>query len=194
MCLVFFDFDRTLTARDTIFPLGLRLARMGPENGRKTARLAWALFLLKSRILSNHQFKERFCRVLLKGHLEQDVRALSRSFADDHVAPQLNRKMVETLFEHRGRGDEVYIVSSNFRFLLEAMSGHLDINGVIATEAETANGRFTGRLAGFACSGPEKLSRVLARFDTERVKNAVAYGDSADDGSLLQFVKTAVWV
>jgi len=53
MCLVFFDFDRTITTRDTILPLGLHLTRIGSRHRLKTLRLLWALFLLKGRVLSN---------------------------------------------------------------------------------------------------------------------------------------------
>jgi phosphatidylglycerophosphatase C len=194
MCLVFFDFDRTLTTRDTILPLGLFLSRAGPGARSKTARFLWALLLLKGRVLSNHEFKEKFCRWLVKGKSQEDIETLARSFANRYVAGRLNPAVVQKLNEHRKRGDEVYIVSSNFRFLLEAMMEHLRTNGVIATELEILDGRYTGNLLGRACSGSEKLSRVLTRFGRERVEEAVAYGDSADDRCLLQYVKTGVWV
>jgi len=74
------------------------------------------------------------------------------------------------------------------------MNDQLKTDGVVATEVETLNGRYTGNLMGRACSGPEKLARVLERFELERVKQVVAYGDSDNDRALLQCVKTAIWV
>jgi phosphatidylglycerophosphatase C len=194
MRLVFFDFDRTLTRRDTILSLGLFLARVNPRPLLTTALLLWTLLLLKMRLISNHEFKEQFCRRLLKGEREDRIQLLSRSFTNERITRQWNREVVQKLKEHRRLGDEIYIVSSNFCFLLEVVRTHLGADGVIATELEIVDGRYTGSLLGLACSGDEKLSRVLARFGRERVEQAVAYGDSPDDRSLLRFVGTAVWV
>ena len=194
MRLAFFDFDGTLTTRDTILPLGLFLARSQSTRFLRVARLAGALLLLKLRVLSNHTFKEAFCRCLLRGESEESIEDLSREFATLHIPGILRAPVVRMLDEHRRAGDEVYIVSSNFGFLLQQLPSSLETNGVIATEPEIVDGRYTGRLAGPACAGPEKLARVLARFGRERVKQAVAYGDSKDDRQLLEFVKTSIWV
>jgi phosphatidylglycerophosphatase C len=194
MRLVFFDFDGTLTTRDTILPLGLFLARSQSTRSLRAARLAGALLLLKLRVLSNHAFKEAFCRCLLTGESEERIEHLSREFATRYVQGILRTPVVRMLGEHRRAGDEVYVVSSNFRFLLRQLPPSLETDGVIATEPEMIDGRYTGRLAGPACAGPNKLARLLARFGRERVKQAVAYGDSEDDRQLLEFVKTSVWV
>jgi phosphatidylglycerophosphatase C len=192
--LVFVDFDRTLTTRDTILPLGLFLYRAQLTRRHGVSRLLWAALLLKFRALSNHRFKEEFCRCLLQGETHERIVQLSAEFATRHLGSVFRKPLVRILHEHRESGDEVYIVSSNFAFVLLPLQQQLDVNGVIATELEMVDGRCTGKLAGRACAGSEKVRRVLARFGHERVRQAVAYGDSEDDRQLLEFVQTPVWV
>ena len=194
MSLAFFDFDGTLTKRDSILPFGLCLARAKQNKRGGTAHFALLMICLKSRMLSNHQFKESFCRSFLAGESEKEIDDFSRMFTARYLEGILNRPVVEALRSHQQKGDEVYLVSSNFTFLLRPLQLTWNSSGVIATDLEVRAGRFTGRINGRTCHGPEKLSRVLAVFDSERVRQATAYGDSRSDRHLLSFVKTAVWV
>jgi phosphatidylglycerophosphatase C len=152
------------------------------------------MICLKSRILSNHKFKENFCSSFLKGESEKEIEDFAKIFAVRYLEGILNRPVVEALLTHQQRGDEVYLVSSNFTFLLRPLQQMWNSRGVIATDLEIKAGRFTGKISGRTCDGPEKLSRVLALFGREHVREATAYGDSRSDRHLLAFVKTAVWV
>jgi len=192
--LVFFDFDGTLTRRDTILPFGFFLARTKGSKYLRMVYLVLLVILLKLRLLSNHKFKEKFCSVFLRGQSENEIEGLSRVFADRYLDGILNRPVVEALREHQQKGDEVYLVSSNFAFLLRPLQQSWALSGVIATDPEISAGRLTGRISGRACDGREKLSRVFALFGRECVREATAYGDSRGDRHLLAAVKRAVWV
>jgi phosphatidylglycerophosphatase C len=194
MSLVLCDFDGTLTTRDTILPLGFFLRRANRTPVTHLAHVAAALFLLKLRVASNDHLKKEFCRRLLSGQTEEHVDRLSSEFAASYVTNILRDRMVRLLEQHRQKGDDVYLVSSNFDFVLRPLLERLSATDIIATEPEITNGRYTGRLARPACARAEKLTRVVARFGAERVRDAVAYGDSDDDRALLEFVKTPVWV
>jgi len=159
-----------------------------------TVDLLLLMTLLKFHILSNHRFKQRFCDLFLRGESEKRIDDLSRIFTDRYLKGILNSSVVEALLDHQRLGDEVYLVSSNFTFVLRPLQHTWNSRGVIATATETKEGRFTGELCGRSCYGPEKLSRVLDLFGPERVKEATAYGDGRNDRQLLAFVKKAVWV
>ncbi len=194
MSLVFFDFDGTLTTRDTILPLGLALARTAPNRYSKVCFMALYLGMLKLRIITNHGFKERFCALLLKGRPKEEVARVASIFIRDYVRRVFKRPIVEALIEHTRRGDEVYLVSSNFSFALSPLQDIWPLRGVVCTEAECLDGRFTGRVVGRSCDGEEKLERVVNLFGEGRIKSATAYGDSRSDHHLLDFVSQAVWV
>lgn len=194
MSLVFFDFDGTLTRQDTILPFGFFLAQGKRSKYLRMVHLIALVILLKLRVVSNHKFKERFCSAFLRGRSEKEIESLSRVFADRYLDGILNTPVVEALRNHQQEGDEVYLVSSNFAFLLRPLQLDWALSGVIATDPEIAAGRLTGRISGQACDGREKLSRVLALFGREHVREATAYGDSRGDRHLLAAVKRAVWV
>jgi phosphatidylglycerophosphatase C len=194
MSLVFFDFDGTLTNRDTIFPLCLFLARAKPNRWKKTTLMLFMFGLLKSRVITNDRFKRGFCRELLAGDPVNKVGALSKQFVDENIQNVVNRPVLDKLQGHRQQGDEVYLVSSNFGFVLRPLRKAWNISGLIATEAEVKSGRYTGKLVGRVCDGQEKLNRVLERFGHDPVREATAYGDSRGDYQLLAFVSNPVWI
>jgi phosphatidylglycerophosphatase C len=193
--LVFFDFDGTLTTRDTVLPFGMYLIRKcHARSVRKTACLFILLAGLKVRMLSNHGFKQRFCALLLRGASEQEVNLLSSGFANDFVTRVLNPPVVEAMRRHQRSGDEVYLLSSNFSFVLRPLHESWRSRGIIATEVESHNGRFTGKIVGRACDGREKLFRALALFGSDNLRAATAYGDSRSDRYIMEFVRKAFWV
>lgn len=194
MSLVFFDFDGTLTTRDTILPLGLFLARKGPNKYKKMSLLILHLIMLKLRLITNHALKVRFCELLMKNESEEVIEKAAWTFVQDYVREILRKPVVERLLNHVQKGDEVYLVSSNFGFVLRGLRGKWALSGVVATEAEVDGGRFTGRIAGRSCEGKAKLARVVSCFGEPRVRAATAYGDSRGDHELLSFVKNANWV
>jgi phosphatidylglycerophosphatase C len=194
--LVFFDFDGTIVTRDTIWPLGAFLAR-----AKLTKRLVCfctflSIFaLLKLRFLSNQIFKERFVALLVGGEPVERVARLVERFHDQHLQSHLNPDVVRQLLWHVERGHEVYLVSSNYDFVLRPLVQRWQLAGVIASETEVALGVFTGRLRGPACHGPEKLTRVTRLFGEARVRDALSYADDRKaDVFLMQAVREAHWV
>jgi len=194
MSVAFFDFDGTLTTHDTIWPFALFLSEAGRGHAGDRLRLALSLLRLKLRFSSNHAFKQDYARILLQGRDVKSIKALVERFHHERLTPLLNRQVRRALESHVVAGDAVYLVSSNFEFFLKPLEKPWGLSGVLATQAETADGLFTGRLSGRACEGPEKLSRAIDCLGESSVRASVAYGDSAGDKCLLGGVGTPVWV
>jgi HAD superfamily hydrolase (TIGR01490 family) len=194
MRLVFFDFDGTLTTRDTIWPFASFLSANQVRPGAARVSFLLTLLLLKLRLISNHRFKKHFLTMLLVGESKERTAGLVRQFHQTQLEPVLNPAMVKVLLDHVAAGDEVYLVSSNFDFFLEPLQERWNLKGILATQAEVLGGLYTGRILGRACDGKEKLARVVNCFGELRAREAVAYGDSRGDSFLLVFVKTGHWV
>ena len=194
MSLAFFDFDGTLTSRDTILSLGLNLAGLRPNRCQKTILMLLMFALLKSRLITNDFFKRSFCRVLLTGKSESEIATRCQQFIDQCIPPLINPSVLERLKRHVRQGDDVYLVSSNFSFMLQLLPSNWGMSGVFGTEAELEFGRFTGKLLGPVCNAQEKLRRLLERFGRDAVKEATAYGDSRGDRQLLAFVRVPRWI
>jgi phosphatidylglycerophosphatase C len=193
--LALFDFDGTLTTRDTIRPLGAFLVEHAHAGSRaKMAGLLLLLAGLKGRALSNHVFKERFCDLLLRGQNEAHIEGLADDFANICFRSIVNPRLVYAMRAHQTAGDDVFILSSNFTFALMPWQRRWNATGIIATNAEIHAGRFTGRLNGRACEGRQKLTRALAQFGPARLRHATAYGDSRSDRHIMGIVERAIWV
>jgi phosphatidylglycerophosphatase C len=192
--LVLFDFDCTLTIRDTIWPFTTFLLKQNQRG--YTVRLAALCLsgLLKFHVIPNEYFKRGLAALLVRGRSAQEMDLVAERFHDAYLEKILNQTAVQSLAEHIAHGDEIYIVSSNFDFFLKPLQKKWNLAGIIATRTEVLNGVFTGRIVGNACHGKEKVARVIECFGLTKIKEAVAYGDSASDTFLLDSVKDGYWV
>jgi HAD superfamily phosphoserine phosphatase-like hydrolase len=191
---VLFDFDGTLNTRDTVQPFALFVARNHRHRISKTAGVITALGALKLHLISNQMFKRWLCRILTSGETQQWMSALAAQFMQAELERNASREVFRKLDEHASKGDEVYILSSNFDFLLSSLPKRYPICGVMATEAELRDGVFTGALATRSCHGTEKVQRIIARFGEQPARTAIAYADQRSDSDLLNFVHQGYWV
>jgi HAD superfamily hydrolase (TIGR01490 family) len=130
----------------------------------------------------------------IRGRRREDVVAVGRSVASEEIIPRLYPQAVELLNRHKRAGREVYICSSSPQDFLELLADELRIDGVVGTCAEVAGDRYTGRLEGLLCHGPEKARRVreLAEQRNIDLTRSYAYSDSANDLPLLEAVGNPV--
>ena len=207
-----FDFDGTLTTRDTLL-LFIRHARGW-----------WALFgglllfspllvLMKLHLADNGRTKERLFRHYFRGMLERDFDALCQSFARSHTHI-LRTAGLRTIQQALDRGERVVVLSASIDRWVEACLRPFLVSSsqfqVLGTEIEVADGRLTGRFATPNCYGPEKvrrlkefLKKVSPRGDVEGATKVsprgdvegalegtpfiIAYGDSRGDKELLAY-------
>ncbi len=157
-----FDFDGTLTTRDTLL-LFIRHACGW-----------WALFgglllfspllvLMKLHLADNGRTKERLFRHYFSGMLERDFDALCQSFARSHTHI-LRTAGLRTVQQALDRGDRVVILSASIDRWVEACLRPFLVSSslfqVLGTEIEVVDGRLTGRFATPNCYGPEKVRRL----------------------------------
>ena len=191
-----FDFDGTLTRRDTLIPF---LAR----------GLGWPSFLLALltcspwlaayalRLLRNDVAKARLLRATLSG--------VSTAQADDWTARWLARDLsgqlrpwtMARLAEHQQAGHCCVLVSASPDIYLARVARKLGFDGLICTEMEVQGERLTGRMRTPNCHGQQKVLRLQSwlaqRFDAASL-NALtlhAYGDTAGDKPLLRLAQHA---
>ena len=191
-----FDFDGTLTRRDTLIPF---LAR----------GLGWPSFLLALltcspwlaayalRLLRNDVAKARLLRATLSG--------VSTAQADDWTARwlaqdfpgQLRSWTLARLAEHQQAGPCCVLVSASPDIYLVRVARELGFNGLICTEMEVKGERLTGRLRTPNCHGEQKVLRLKSwldqRFDAASLSALTlhAYGDTAGDKPLLRLAQHA---
>ena len=180
-----FDFDGTLSRRDTLLPFLQRLcgaqrlfralARDAPGLARGLARGGTHRDAAKDAVLMR----------LLAGRDAGEVAAAGAAYARDLVGTRLRPDTVARARWHEACGHDVVVVSASPAVYLEPLGRHLGVSAVLATRLEVGDdGRLTGRMAGANCRGPEKVARLDAWLDGAPAE-VWAYGDSSGDRELL---------
>ncbi|TLD40553.1 MAG: Phosphoserine phosphatase [Candidatus Jettenia ecosi] len=179
MKIIIFDFDGTLTKRDTIRPFASFIAKKYNHNYQLFLFYA-CLVLHKLKLISDKKLKESFLQLFVKTKSSEEMEEIVNQFFEDRVQNMINNPVLDKLKNHVHSHDRVYIASANFDFLLKALVKKWNISGVISTETEQKNGYFTGKILGNTCKGENKLKKIESVLGVGVLKHAIAYADDED--------------
>lgn len=181
--LAAFDFDGTLTTRDTFVSFLVRVA------GRRTLGLAGARAAgsLRTTKGARDSVKLTLCRSILAGRHRDELTRLGEIHAADVLARHLRPDAVARLRWHHDQGHRVVIVSASLDTYLSPVARELGVEHLLCTTVEyDAEGRATGGLVDGNCRGVEKERRLRAWMEASGCDGPIwAYGDSAGDAELL---------
>jgi len=181
--LVAFDFDGTLTVRDS-FTAFLRW-RAGPiAYAAGMARLApAALAYLGHR--DRGRIKAAATRLFLRGVARSELEAETARFAESAAPGLLRPDALATWRRWRAEGARLVIVSASPSVVVAPFAERLGADALLATElAHDAQGRITGGFSTPNCRGEEKMVRLRAAFG-EDVALKAAYGDTSGDREMI---------
>ena len=181
-----FDFDGTLTTRDTLIAF-IRYAKGTGAFALGFLRHAHLLVLMKLRLYPNWKAKQRVFSYFFGGMRLEDFDALCRQFAEDN-RHLLRPEGLKTISQAQAEGAEVVVVSASIDNWVKPFFSHLIVLG---TQIETADGRLTGRFLTDNCYGQEKVNRILALYPDRSEYHLIAFGDSRGDKELLAFADEA---
>jgi len=179
-----FDFDGTLTYRDSLFPF-IRMAVGFPRFLWGLALLSPVLFAYAARLVKNSDTKQAVIRHFFAGVDIESFQKLGSTFALEKLPGMLRPEAVQRLRWHRQHGHQVIVVSASLEAYLGPWAETTQCDHVIGTRLQVEDGRITGCLSGKNCYGPEKVARLeglLGKLDAYFV---YAYGDSKGDRELL---------
>ena len=174
-----FDFDGTLTRRDTLVPFLASIARRTTLLGA-AGPVAWDL-------VRRHRdaAKEQLLTRVLRGREPAEIVAAGRAYGDHLVGRSIVRGARERLAWHQREGHRVVIVSASLDVYLQEVARMLGIDDVICTELEVDEaGRYTGRMLGGNCRGVEKARRLRAHLGAD-TSVLWAYGNGSGDDAML---------
>jgi HAD superfamily hydrolase (TIGR01490 family) len=187
-----FDFDGTLTRRDTLLPFLLQVA--GPLRvGRALARDAPHFATIAAGRGDRDVAKANVVARVLGGMAHDDVMTRGQAYARRIVERALRPNLLERLRWHQSEGHQVVIVSASLDAYLHDVAQQLDVTKVLCTTLEVEDGVITGRLRGGNCRGPEKAARLEA-FVARNDVHLWAYGDSRGDDEMLAMAHHAMRV
>ena len=181
--IVAFDFDGTLTVRDSFLaflkwragPMGwvLGLARLVP------ATLAYLIHRDRGKL------KSAALRIFLLGTPRERLEADATAFAEGHARALLRPDAVAAWKRWRADHVSLVIVTASPDVIVAPFARGLGADALIGTAlAFDVEGRVTGLFATPNCRGPEKVARLRAAFGDD-VEVKAAYGDTRGDRVML---------
>ena len=181
-----FDFDGTLTRRDT-FLLFARFSRGWKGLLRAMFRSLPVLAAWKLGLKEGGEAKEHLFGALYRGMSLSAFEAYGDAFADV-VDRNLRQQGMDALRQALERGDETVICSASIEQWIATWARENSVDRIIGTKVEVdENGLLTGRFLSPNCKGPEKVVRLCSEFPDRSQYHIAAYGDSSGDREMLDY-------
>ena len=179
-----FDFDGTLTTRDT-FPEFIRFACGWKKSLWGLLILSPQLVLMKLHMLPNWKVKQRVFSYFFKGWDYSRFKSAGVAFAS-RIEAMRNDNIIRQMEEHIGLGHTVYVITGSILEWVQPWCETVGVNAVIATEIEIdSHGVITGCFKTRNCYGQEKVNRLLELEPARESYLLYAYGNSRGDDELL---------
>lgn len=180
-----FDFDGTLTERDSLLPF--LIYNFG------FFRTAWGLLLEAPFLLgfilgltSRQKTKEKILTRFLKGLAKCILEEQGQAFAEQIIPKLLKKNVYEKLQWHMKKGHCCILVSASIEIYLKPWSASVGFQHLICSNLRfDKQGLFIGQLEGLNCWGPEKERRLLELLGPRENFILYVYGDSRGDKELL---------
>lgn len=196
MALAIFDLDNTLLGGDSDYLWGTFLVENGLVDGDYYANENERFYReYDEGVLDIFEFLQ-FSLKPLKDNDPSLLKGLRERFLLEKIDPiilQAGRDLIE---KHRKSGDTLMIITATNSFVTAPIAAKLGIEHLIATEPETIDGRYTGKVAGEPSFKHGKVKRLQTWLDehNQTLSGSSFYSDSHNDIPLLEQVEKPVAV
>jgi HAD superfamily phosphoserine phosphatase-like hydrolase len=186
-----FDFDGTLTTRDTL----LQLAFYFFKNGFFIKFLIFIIVFIgfKLKYYSNIDLKKKFVKLFFKNKKITHINSILESFLKTKVHYNIE---VYDAFKHAVKNKEfVLIVPANFDIVVNAWLKMLDVRNVevMATKVEYVNSAYTGGIIGDVCRGKIKAEQLKKRININEYF-ITSYADEKSDQYIMSLADEKIWI
>jgi phosphatidylglycerophosphatase C len=193
MAIAIFDLDGTITRRDTLFPLVLRLLAQRP----------WTLVKLLGVVPAAIRYlfdrdrgalKQSLLRATLRGIPRAELARFAERFVRDKIARDCFRDALAAINRHRIARHYLVLMSASVDFYIPEFGRQLGFDHVIATEVRWNGDRLDGTLISANRRGEEKARCLRELLATREDTETYAYGNSDSDLPHLRLVKHGLLV
>lgn len=190
--LALFDFDNTLTNRDTFLPF-VQLTHSQKDYWLGLFKHGFTVLAYLLGWCPNEVIKELLLIEFYQGWLFQDIQHLAVNYADQFLPNLIDQEALQQLKWHQSEGHVVVLVSAALAIYLSPWGTMMQIDYIIGNELETEEGYITGKLKGKNCYGLEKVKRLEAVLGDLSSYYIYAYGDSHGDHEMLAVADEAYY-
>ncbi len=191
--IVVFDFDGTLTCKDTFLEI-IRFSCGSWKFYKGFLLYSPLLLLMKLHLYPNWKAKEKVFSYFFRGWKYTKFVELSIAFADK-VEKIKRDVVVAKLQEHIKNGDSVYVISASIEEWIRPWCEKYCVSGVIGTKIEVdQKGLIVGKFLTKNCYGREKIYRLLEVEPSREEYSLCVYGDSRGDKEILEFADKGFYI
>lgn len=184
--IAFFDFDGTVTTKDTLLEFIRFTKGKIPFYSGFVLNSPW-LVAYRLRLISNQAAKERILAWFFRNTPLAEFQETCDRFAAQVIPGLIRPKALREISELQDKGFSIVIVSASPENWIRQWSENIRA-GLLATRLETRpekEARLTGRILGHNCHGNEKVRRIGESFNLDTYNEIYAYGDSSGDKPML---------
>jgi HAD superfamily phosphoserine phosphatase-like hydrolase len=191
--LVLFDFDGTLTKKDTFFQFLCFSKGASSVIMMFLGNLHSILFYFV-RLISAEELKRRLFNYHFKGSNKAELETTGDLFSIYmNKTASFRKDIMEKLNTYKRESADIYVVSASIGIWVHPICKSLGINA-ICTEIEFEAMVFNGKFATKNCNGIEKANRIRAEVDLKAYSKIIAYGNSKGDKEMLAMANDAFMV
>lgn len=179
--LYLFDFDGTITNKDTLFDF----FSFSFPDAYKSAFIKFVpLFLAaKFKIAKAEAVKRKFITHFLKGKSLEELENLAQVYFENRKNVILRPKAIEYI-KDLAKEENKYIVTASLDIWVSPFAKYLGVR-LISTQADFTHGIFNGNFKTPNCNYKEKVVRIVKEIQLSQFQEIYAFGDSKGDKYML---------
>ena len=181
--IAFFDFDGTITIKDTLpeiikFQKGIAAYCIG------LLLCAPWLIAYKLKLFPNDKAKEKILVYFFADLPETVFQEKCNLFADRMLPGLIRPDALKVINQLRTDGFEIAVISASAENWIRNWSDRLRLK-LIATKLEVKKGLITGRIEGRNCYGEQKVACIREQWNLTEYEDIYVYGDTSGDKPML---------
>jgi phosphatidylglycerophosphatase C len=178
-----FDFDGTITTRDTFIPFLYHLFGYTRVFGA-FVRLAPQVALAAVGLSNRDRLKEHLIRDLFSGKSRQEIAEIGARYGSG-LKLLFRPTAIQRIEWHQAQGHRCIMVSASLDLYLTPVADSLGFDELLCTVLSHDGRIFDGSLKGGNCRRQEKVKRLQELLGDLGAYRIYAYGDSAGDKEML---------
>ena len=180
--LYLFDFDGTLTYKDTMF---MFLKFYDPAKFSVQFLKHVPLFiLLKMKLADAEAVKKSLISSILRGQSKYQIEKKAQQFFEENYPSLFRENALDFINNIDRTNTESYIVSASLDIWVKPFAEKFNMK-LLSTQAEFKDDIFTGDFVGNNCNKQEKVNRIKLEIGNKKFDKIIAFGDTSGDKPML---------
>jgi len=182
--LVLFDFDGTITTKDTLLEfLTYYKGKSKVVSGLIALSPVLASYALG--LIPNWKAKQALLRYFIGGTPVEEFNAICKEFSQRIIPKLVRPKALHIIEQYLRDKATVIVVSASAENWVGPWCEQTGVD-YLATQLEVVDGKVTGNFCGKNCHGPEKVDRIRKQLTLTDYDEIIAYGDSSGDREMFE--------